>query len=290
MLLSANRGILRRLAYLPQLQSLARVLGLSGFLRRWYYRLALPPDGIVDVNLGRIAAQFYAHTPIELRDIETGGGELHILERLISVLRAGDIAYDIGAHIGLYTVLLAKAVDPEGQVIAFEPDGENYGKLEENIKLNSLANVKLFRRALGEGNSQAKLYKGDDLPASTLMSPRTGKDITYEVVEVVDGDSFREAENLPIPRAVKIDVEGYEYTVLQGLQETLAQPACELVCCEIHPTLLPEVVEPEMILSFLQSLGFRRIDSNASNRRHPLFHIIAYKGASAASESAFPCD
>ena len=274
--LSSNRGFLRRLTYVPQLQALARALGLRGVLRKWYYRFALPPDGIVAVNLGEIAARLHAHTPLELRLIEGGGGELHILEQLISMLHEGDIVYDVGANIGLYAVLLAKAVGPEGRVVAFEPDSKNYDKLEENIKLNGLTNARLFRNALGEENTQTKLYKGQDITDSTLVPRHLGKDVSYELVEMVDGDGFRESKNLPIPQAVKIDVEGYEYAVLHGLRRTLAAPDCKLVCCEVHPTLLPAEVNPDMILSFLQSLGFSRIDSDASPG-YPLFHLIAHK-------------
>lgn len=286
MVLAANRGnrvgmLLRRMTYLPQLQAFARFLGLRGLLRKWYYHLALPRGGIVPVNLGDIYARFYAHTPSEFRMIE-GCGELHILEKLISVLRPGDSAYDVGACIGLYTVLLAKAVGPEGQVIAVEPDSENYRKLRENIQLNNLTNVRVFRKALGEAKAQKTLYRGHDITDSSLLGPPTGKDIGNEVVEMVDGDSFRESENLPIPRVVKVDVEGYEHAVLQGLHRTLGMPACELVCCEIHSTALPAEVTPERIVSFLRSLGFSRIECDASPG-YLLFHITAHKAASGGS-------
>jgi len=176
---------------------------------------------------------------------------------------------------------LAKAIGPEGQVIAFEPDSENYRKLLENVKLNELRNVRAFRKALGEKTAETKLYKGVDITDSTLIASHARKDIDYEVVEMVEGDSFREAEHLPIPRVIKIDVEGYEYAVLTGLRRTLAVPACQVVCCEVHPTLLPPDANPESILGFLKSLGFSRIDSDAASG-YPLFHVIAYKEAPAA--------
>ena len=96
----------------------------------------------------------------------------------------------------------------------------------------------------------------------------------HQVVEIVAGDGFREAEKLPIPRVVKIDVEGYEYQVLQGLQSTLAQPPCELLCCEVHPKFLPRGVAPQVILSFVKSLGFR---SMGTHSRYDTFHLLAWK-------------
>lgn len=56
-------------------------------------------------------------------------------------LRKGDVFIDVGAHIGKYTILVAKIVGKEGLVIAIEPNPENYETLLENIKLNNLKNV-----------------------------------------------------------------------------------------------------------------------------------------------------
>jgi len=64
---------LKRLTYVPFLQAVVRALGLRTLLRQWYYRLALPPDGIVAIHRAGIKARFRAHTPLELRLIEGGG-------------------------------------------------------------------------------------------------------------------------------------------------------------------------------------------------------------------------
>jgi len=269
------RALLTRSTYLPQLQALARALHLRGVLREWYYCLARPPDGIVHVQAGGIAAQFHADTPYELRMVE-GWSEESIFKHLIAFLRRGDTVYDIGANLGLYTVFLARAVGPEGRVVAVEPDSEAYSKLDRNVRLNGLTNVKLFRKALGEERAQLKLYKGTDITDSTLADVIRANGDRYEVVEVLGGDALRGTEELPTPRVVKIDVEGYEYAVLQGLRHTLAEKACELVCCEVHTNLLPPRIRPEQIVSFLRSLGFTAVESDASPG-YPLFHLIASK-------------
>jgi methyltransferase FkbM-like protein len=94
-------------------------------------------------------------------------------------------------------------------------------------------------------------------------------------VGVVAGDRFRQLKGLPIPRAVKIDVEGHEYAVLQGLHDTLSQPACELVCCEVHPKLLPSGRSLETVSGLLESLGFAHRETH---RRYDVFHVVAWKG------------
>lgn len=270
-------ALLRRLTYRPEVKTLARALGLRRILRKWYYRWARPPDGIVNVIAAGMNAQFHVRTPGELRNLDPAGGaqqEQKIVELLISTVHEGNVIFDVGANVGLYSVLLAKAVGDRGQVIAFEPEGECYQHLQDNLKLNGLTNVRAFRKALGERCCEAKLYRGEENADSSLVGPPTGTDIGHELVEIVEGDEFAKAEGLPVPQLVKIDVEGYEYAVLQGLRRTLTHPACHLLCCEIHPHFLPKSVSAESVLGLVQSLGFNRIDTHP---RYDTFHLVARK-------------
>jgi FkbM family methyltransferase len=232
------------------------------------------------VKLVGMCAQFYVYTPEELRLLESAGGaggEQRVLGLLVSSLKPGEVVFDIGANVGLYTVLLAKVVGDGGQVIAFEPEGQTYAHLLENVKLNSLRNVRCFRKALGDRSGQAMLYSGEVIGGASLLHTPEGKG-PGEVVDIVEGDRFVEAENLPVPRAVKIDVEGYEYAVIQALRRTLADHACQLVCCEVHPARLPADVKPEIVVDLLRSVGFSHIDTYP--RWDKTFHLVAYKEAS----------
>jgi FkbM family methyltransferase len=161
-------------------------------------------------------------------------------------------------------------------VIAFEPNTESYEHLQDNLVLNGIRNVRSFRKALGERNSEGKLYQGEENADSSLVAPILGSDGRCQPVEIVAGDSFRQAQGLPIPRVVKIDVEGYEYCVLQGLRATLMQASCELVCCEVHPNFLPKEATTEMILSFVRSLGFARLDTYP---RYDTLHLVARRSS-----------
>jgi len=273
---------LKRLTYRPEVIAAAKGFGLRPILRKWYYWWARPRDGIVRLELAGTSAQFYVRTPEELRLLESAGGaggEQRVLERLVTSLKPGEVVFDVGANVGLYTVLLAKVVGEGGQVIAFEPEGQTYAHLLDNLKLNSLTNVRCFRKALGERSGQAKLYSGEVIGGASLLHAPEGKG-SGEVVDIVEGDQLVAAENLPLPRAVKIDVEGYEYAVIQGLRRTLAQHACQLVCCEVHPARLPADVKPEAVGDLLRSVGFSRIDTYP--RWDKTFHLVADKGASLA--------
>ncbi len=268
---------LRRLTYRPELKTLARALGLTKTLRNWYYRLFRPPNGIVNVEVGNVTAQFSVSTVAELRNLDPAGDsqrEEHLLNLLISTAKKGDTFYDVGANVGLYTVLVGKAVGAEGQVVAFEPNADCYQHLENNLKLNAITNVRAFQKALGERSGEGKLYRGEGNADASLTGPPTKRDLGYEVVEVVEGDSFVQAEHLPIPRLVKIDVEGFEYSVIRGLSRTLAHPSCELVCCEVHPNFLPGGITAEVIRELVESLGFAYTDLYP---RYDTFHLVARK-------------
>jgi FkbM family methyltransferase len=254
---------LRRLTYRPELIGVARVLHVSGPLKWIYWRLTAPSGGIYSACIRDTEAKFYARTPGEWRKMEgtyTGGREV-FLPVLVSRLRRGDVFYDIGANIGEYTVFAAKAVGGEGSVFAFEPEQSNYRRIEAHLELNGLRNARAFNVALGEKcgemflevagflNSQCRLV--ERAPAASAQTER---------VKVMTGDGIRRTEQLPVPNAVKIDVEGYEYYVLKGLRNTLADPVCRLVCCEVHPSRLPAGIQPAQVAGFIQSLGFSHIE------------------------------
>jgi len=267
----------KRLSYRPELLRPVQKLGLSSALRRAYFHFAKPANGILETQIAGNPARFFIRTPEELRILESAGGaggEQRVMELLKDFLRPGDVALDIGANVGLYSVLLARAVGPSGRVFACEPGRLNSQHLAENLELNGLKNVQVFRKALADRSGTAKLYASAVIGNSSLSDSAAGN-APAEEVEVIEGDRLIESENLPTPRAVKIDVEGFEYAVMNGLRRTLEKDACQLVVCEIHPSLLPEGIQPPMVTRFLGACGFDQIQTYA--RWDGTFHLAAFK-------------
>ena len=91
------------------------------------------------------------------------------------------------------------------------------------------------------------------------------------MAEIWPGDEVVLKKTLPRPNLIKIDVEGFEYFVLKGLQKTLADPACRSVCLEVHAHLLPEDISPDMLMTYLKDLGFARTEAIRYAAR-PVFH------------------
>lgn len=269
-----------RRCYTPTVSRVAHWLRLNRTLRGIYIRLNRPPGGVAHIEAGGHEASFHVPSLWELDMLDESegfGGEKHILELLVGVLRAGDVVYDIGSSFGFYSILLAKSVGPKGVVFAFEPGVEAHRHLLENISLNGLTNVRPFRVAVGERSGMARLYLGNAEVdgTSSLVGPRSEVG-NYQEVQVVVGDRFVEDEGLPVPRIVKIDVEGSEWAVVRGLRGTLARPGCELICCEVHPGLLPRGVTPEEVSDSIRSLGFTRI--RVFERGTAEYHVVGSKG------------
>jgi len=229
----------------------------------------------VTLRVGDKSGTFYVHDVATLQMLKSFGGEEHLLSLLVSLLRPGDTVYDIGAEQGLYTVFCSKAVRDEGRIIAFEPEGSRHERFRGNVRLNRLTNVRVFRLALSDHSSRGTLHRAEIGRAPALSAVDLEEDnAESERVTVVPGDLIVEEKKLPLPAVVKIDVEGHELSVLRGLRYTLSGPLCRVVCCEIHPSLLPIGVQPSDVVNLLRSFGFSRIDTFL---RHPDQHVVAYK-------------
>jgi FkbM family methyltransferase len=275
---------IKRLTHRAEIRAVARLLHLSNFLELCYYRWA-SPRRIVELRVLGVEAKFYVPDPRVLRVVE--GNLLReddFLRVLIPSLRQGDVFWDIGSQFGQFALLLAKVVGPSGQVVAFEPESGAYSLLKANLEINGLGNVRAFGSALGDHNGRGYLFTEKRSPslvpdlsvpglesgfkAESLLNTEAATfassaepDDANQIVDVARGDWIREKEQLPIPRALKIDVEGYEYFVLKGLNGTLAHPACELLCCEIHPELSPRGAKTDAVIGLVKSLGFTRLNA-----------------------------
>jgi FkbM family methyltransferase len=145
-----------------------------------------------------------------------GGWERHLAELFRQLVRPGDRCVDVGANIGVHTVRLARLVGPDGEAIALEPDSGVLRRLQRNIELNGLPNVRVVNAAASDRGGEMQLYRpnaGDTNRgrASLLHHPYlTGTAATVPVVTLDDV-----CGGAPVA-LIKIDVEGHEAAVLRG--------------------------------------------------------------------------
>lgn len=138
-------------------------------------------------------------------------------------LRGCDMFIDVGANIGLYTVLVARR-SPTARIVAFEPDPRNYDQLRANLLLNGLTDrvethklavsdrsTVAFKLASARSTGESKVDEAD--PAATSMQAARLDDL----LPLADRSLF-----------LKIDIEGHEIHALQGMAELLRRNRCFL--------------------------------------------------------------
>jgi FkbM family methyltransferase len=174
-------------------------------------------------------------------------------------VKDGDVVWDVGANLGLYTVPFSDRAGPLGEVCAFEPTPACFGELKRATEGRS--NVKLFNLALGdEAGSLPMSLASDELGATHSLAMGGGAQDGQTIqVDVVRGDSLLARQNLRCPNVIKIDVEGFEEEVVRGLSGVLTKPECRAVLIEMHFGILEARGErhaPLRIRTILQESGF----------------------------------
>jgi len=130
------------------------------------------------------------------------------------------IVWDIGANSGTYGIL-AKALEPQCEVIFFEPIPKAADLIRMNLKLNNFEG-KIFEVALGDFDGEGEIFfeEGQDFATSVTVNKNTLPDGIKSdpmKIQVRRLDSLILEEGLKAPNLVKLDVETYEYEVLTGL-------------------------------------------------------------------------
>lgn len=186
-------------------------------------------------------------------------------------LRLGDCVWDVGANVGYYTQLFSDRVGAQGAVFAFEPSPVNFKRL--SAACVTLNNVILLHTGLGRENGTLRLQQGaDDLGATSRIVDSGSGGV---VVSIRSGLSLIKMNDAPLPNAIKIDVEGFEYEVLEGIGEYLKQPDLRVIGIEVHFGILKErgvPLVPQQIEEMLLNNGFSVSWPDSS-------HILAVRNA-----------
>lgn len=161
--------------------------------------------------------------------------ELRALMR--QYLVPGGVAVDIGANVGWHTLLMARLVGPSGCVLAVEANPSVRERLSEHLQANRLSNVTIVPCAVGDQPGRLRFLAPpvDSIGAGDgHVAGENDKDSQHVVeTEVTTLDAFAEQEGLQRLDFVKIDVEGFEWPVLQGAAETFAKFR-PVVCFEFN--------------------------------------------------------
>jgi FkbM family methyltransferase len=188
---------------------------------------------------------------------------------LISNLREGDTAIDVGANVGSYSVIMSALCGKTGHVIAFEPHPEARKVIDVNFNLNpTLKKPTIVPAACSDAAGKSKFFCYPSSARSMLVKRDLSGLPPEEIeVDVVTLDDFLLDHQLGEIKLIKIDVEGAEVAVLRGAREILESKA--IIICELHPFAWPSFGTSAEELTNLISLHSRRIrylDSDNSIR------------------------
>jgi FkbM family methyltransferase len=193
-----------------------------------------------------------------------GDFEHHITEIVTRVVKEGDVAVDVGAQIGFFTLLLAKKVGPKGKVFGFEPDPDNFDLLKKNLTINAYNNVTLEQKACADQTGRGRLYlskndKGDGRIYDNLKGYGS---LEIETITLDDYFAVHQA-NIDF---IKIDAQGAEKRILQGMTKLLSGNKELKMVIEFQPELMRNLGsnEPAEFLRLLSDYGFRIVDLNNS--------------------------
>ncbi len=258
---------LKESVYRGPIRKILKKSGLNRLIHRSIDAILESSPKVHSVEMSDTIAKFHITSYTEYLRVNSLVGEEEVLSELIENLESGDVFYDIGANIGIYSSFVMSSTD-DVSVFAFEPHSSNISKMRRNLALNG-QEWSCIQTAIGDDNKLVPFNiaseDSDDSTHSTLESSSTIQIPQQRLTELVRNN------DIPSPSVMKIDVEGAEYAVLKGTQELLED--IRLLICEVHPEKLQSIgVKSSEIEELLMSHGFttRRLETEAE-----VFHVIA---------------
>jgi FkbM family methyltransferase len=218
-------------------------------LQRGKWRLLkwASPFLVVQLEPGVFIRASDIDNPIEKNLVMKGTLEEEDLRLFLSLISPGMTVMDLGANVGMYTMLAARRVGSAGRVHAFEPTPAVCEKLRQNVELNGLSNVCVSQVAVSDVRGVATFFMGDDSDQNSL-SNTTGAAIEVQTITL---DDYLAAENVGDVSLMKIDIEGAEVKALEGARRLLSSERAPLLMIEFNPDALRAAGTSEIALKGL---------------------------------------
>lgn len=177
----------------------------------------------------RLPTRYFRYFPEEY--------ESENFEFLTNSCKPGSVIIDIGAHIGLFSVIASQVTGEKGKVYAFEPAPDTFTLLQKTLSINHNRSViEPFQKAVGREPGKITFFVSDDKAdnSNSLVNYKDDRPLHGIDVELTSVDAFVKGKGITKLDFIKIDVEGAEYDTLRGAAETLRnlKPVCIVA---IHP-------------------------------------------------------
>ena len=188
--------------------------------------------------------------------IKYGEHDPYVTFLIHQFLSESDVFIDIGANIGYYAVVASGIT--RAPIYAFEPEPFAYGLLQRNIELNQIKNVTAVDKAICEKDKKLKLYLNEfNHGDHRCFESEDNKRSAIEIDGITLDNYMRENSDTKNIKLIKIDVQGYELNVLQGMQQILQDNEDITVISEYEPGLmLAAGYQPEVFIREFSKLDF----------------------------------
>ncbi|MBZ0319438.1 MAG: FkbM family methyltransferase [Anaerolineae bacterium] len=192
--------------------------------------------------------------------------EMKVEHSIRDNLLSGDIFYDIGANYGYFSLLGAFICGPTGHVYSFEPVPSNIQRIQQNTQ--GFVNCTVVSKAVSDTTGISHIVVGDGVNAVIT----DGAQENSIPVDLIALDDF--VQQNPIPKLIKIDVEGAEYKVMQGARQLLSSPNAPAFIIELHDQENDRLVTAELIKN---EFTVTPILSRFRKKRDYPHHVFAQK-------------
>ncbi len=213
-------------------------------------------EGVVDTQ-DDLKFQINTNSYIEYSVFTLGYYEKEVASIIRSVLKEGDVALDIGANVGIHTILMAKCVGDTGKVIAFEPLESIRKRLTKNLDLNNFKNVIIDQRALSNTIEEKEIFFDADRHNQGMFSLTWEFQNTNQKIQINKGDDVILEHGLERIDLIKMDIEGYEIFALDGLRRSIEKfkPAIIFEFSNYYHEQENKTLESDLI-NFLKNIGY----------------------------------
>ncbi|MGA8223927.1 MAG: FkbM family methyltransferase [Candidatus Acidiferrales bacterium] len=216
------------------LRSLRDVPVLGGIIHRLSHRI-LPADEKVwaQIEVGPAKGIWMELNPRTSQSYVRGEAEIAVQQSLAERIQSGIVFYDLGANIGLFTLLAARLVGAGGKVYSFEPDPSVAARLRRNIARNGFENVTVTEAGVWSTTGEMKFVAADSSSPDHGLGRLVPEDDDAPGTpsKCIALDDF--VKTSPPPHAIKCDVESAEVEVFRGA-ENLLESHRPWIVCEIH--------------------------------------------------------
>jgi len=176
---------------------------------------------------------------------------------LFRLAESADCIFDIGAHVGFYSLLAAQA-NPRASIHAFEPLPKIYQRLCENVRINGLNQIRCVASAAGKKNGTAEIFflASSEISSDSSLKKKNSAELSDRyaslTIPVTTLDHYADEHGVGRIDLVKMDTEGTEVDVLLGMTGMMERDHPTIIC-----EVLPGIGDAEALERLLTPLGYR---------------------------------